>query len=155
MLLTLWKAWYYYIAVSEPQLQYAIFCRKVIDRPKEFSIIGVFDSLKVKDVWVGPSSAEFIPRPYFCKLVIGIVGLAKGTHKIWVTCRCPYPYGRRLIDSAPQDIVVEDSSVTQRVIVDCNFDIVKSGTYVFPVVLDDEALITLKLPVEFEIVHKS
>ncbi len=155
MLLTLWKAGYYYIAVSEPQLQYAIFCRKVIDRPKEFSIIGVFDSLKVKDVWVGPSSAEFVPRPYFCKLVIGIVGLAKGTHKIWVTCRCPYPYGRRLIDSAPQDIVVEDSSVTQRVIVDCNFDIVKSGTYVFPVVLDDEALITLKLPVEFEIVHKS
>ena len=140
--------------MSEPQLQYAIFCKKVIDRPKEFSIIGVFDSLKVKDVWVGPSSAEFVPRLYFCKLVIGIVGLAKGTHKIWVTCRCPYPYGRRLIDSAPQDIVVEDSSVTQRVIVDCNFDIVKSGTYVFPVVLDDKALITLKLPVEFEIVHK-
>jgi len=142
------------MAVSEPQLQYAIFCKKVIDRPKEFSIIGVFDSLKVKDVLVGTPPAEFLPRPYFCKLVIGIVGLDKGTHKIWVTCRCPYPFGRRLIDSAPQDIVVEDSSVTQRVIVDCNFDIVKSGTYVFPVVLDDKALITLKLPVEFETIHK-
>ena len=142
------------MAVSEPQLQYAIFCKRVIDRPKEFSIIGVFDSLKVKDVLVGTPPTEFLPRPYFCKLVIGIVGLTRRTHKISVTCRCPYPYGRRLIDSAPQDIVVEKSSVTQRVIVDCNFDIVKSGTYVFPVVLDDEVLITLKLPVEFETVHK-
>jgi len=87
------------MVVSEPQLQYAIFCKRVIDRPKEFSIIGVFDSLKVKDVSVGPSPAELLlPRPYFCKLVIGIVGLTRGTHKISVTCRCPYPYIRQASD---------------------------------------------------------
>ena len=142
------------MVMSEPQLQYAIFCRKVIDKPKEFSIIGVFDSLKVKEVWVGPLPAEFPPHPYFFKLVIGIVGLAKGTHKIWVTCRYPYPFRRHVVDSAPQDIVVKSSPATQRVIVDCHFDIVKNGTYIFPVVLGDRALITLKLPVEFEIIHK-
>lgn len=142
------------MAVSEPQLQYAIFCKKVIDRPKEFSIIGVFDSLKVKDVWVGAPPTEFLPRPYFCQMVIGITGLVRGTHKISVTCRYPYPFGRRFIASTPQDIIVEDNSVTQRVIVDVSFDIVKSGTYTFPVVLDDRALITLRLPVEFETVQK-
>ena len=142
------------MVMSKPQLQYAIFCKRVIDRPKEFSIIGIFDSLKVKEVWVGSLPSEFLPHPYFFKLVIGIVGLTKGTHKIWITCKYPYPFRKRVIDSTPQDIVVKSSSGTQRVIVDCNFDIVKSGTYVFLVVLDEKALITLKLPVEVEIIHK-
>jgi len=142
------------MVMSEPQLQYAIFCKRVIDEPKEFSIIGIFDSLKVKETWVGPLPAEFPPYPYFCKLVIGIVGLTKGTHKLWVTCKYPYPSRKRVIDSAPEDIIVMNSLETQRVIVDCNFDILKSGTYVFPVVLDSKALITLKLPVEFEIIQK-
>lgn len=142
------------MAMSESQLQYAIFCRRVIDRPKEFSIIGVFDSLIVRDVWEGPLPAKFPPYPYFFKLVIGIVGLTNGTHRIWVTCKYPYPFKRELLNSTPQDFIVENISGTHRVIVDFQFDVVKSGTYVFPVVLDNKLLITLQLPVKYEIKHK-
>jgi hypothetical protein len=135
--------------MKAPTLQYAIFCRKVIERGEGQKIEGFFNTEELFDSISFEKQKISKSKPMLIRffLVLGIVGLSFGPHKLIVNAR--FPSGELMGFTGVKDIDVVPGPVIWRIVVNMSLQIIGQGIYTFPILLDGEPLIDAKLPIIF------
>ena len=139
--------------MSEPALQYAVFCRDMLIEPGEISILGIMDAV------VGNIASNSVEPPFdelslsvrhSLVLALGLVGVERGKHRIWIAVQTPS--GKLEKPSSPQEFEVRRDSGITHMKANINLDIIENGVYRLYILLVGEPLKEIGLPVSISIV---
>ena len=124
--------------MSMPELQYALFCREVIEDTDQLTFKGVINEIFLEQ-----------PEDISINFVLGLQNIPHGSHKVIVNHVSPSGLPTNEISSTTYRAAVDtDKSLRNSLFTwECNFRVEISSTHVFTVIFNDNPLIRLGLSV--------
>jgi hypothetical protein len=120
--------------MDKPRLQYALFCREVIDE-QEPTFAHV-----IKELWVDK------PQALLLTLVLGLSEVWPGTHTVDINCLIPMsptPEVQKWCITIP----TKERCLNWQLAESLSLDIKAPGTYVFTILFNTDPLVRIWLPI--------